>query len=140
MSTLALLLCIVVLAHGFPHDDVHDEHHDGEHQHKIQKRAFTCKIDLSLPCECFNPFQGTTNFFLGDGPRNCESAKACYVKVTSGCADAKPARGGGRCQGKDACKEDPEQIRTTTTTTSAPTTTKEDCTGIKETDILKSNV
>ena len=124
MSTAALLLCIVVLAHGFPNDDVHDEHHDGEYQHKIQKRAFTCRIDLSLPCECFNPFLGQSHFFLGDGPTVCKTANACYVPATSGCSDAKPARGGGRCQAEKACKEDVPE-----TTTSTPT--KKECIGKK---------
>ena len=68
-----------------------------------QKRAATCDIDTSSPCECTNPFLGTDNFFLGDPKQNCQAAKACYVKNLSGCSDARQSRGGGRCQSKQAC-------------------------------------
>merc|ERR1719318_809687 len=64
-----------------------------------------CVIDPSMPCECTNPFLGTDNFFLGDATKNCNAAKACYVKNLSGCADARQSRGGNRCQSKLACKQ-----------------------------------
>jgi len=70
----------------------------------VEKRAASCDMDPSLPCECINPFLGTENFFLGEAARLCESAKACYVKNLSGCADSRQSRGGGRCQSKEACK------------------------------------
>merc|ERR1711903_296812 len=76
---IASLLSLVILVHG------------------------DCVIDPSMPCECTNPFLGTDNFFLGDATKNCNAAKACYVKNLSGCADARQARGGGRCQSKLAC-------------------------------------
>merc|ERR1711928_186626 len=85
LVTSSFVLSLVVLAHG------------------SQKRAASCDIDTSLPCECTNPFLGTDNFFLGDAKQNCKSAKACYVKNLSGCSDARQARGGGRCQSKLAC-------------------------------------
>eukprot|EP00091_Calanus_sinicus_P005757 TRINITY_DN1625_c0_g1_i6.p2 TRINITY_DN1625_c0_g1~~TRINITY_DN1625_c0_g1_i6.p2 ORF type:complete len:104 (-),score=13.62 TRINITY_DN1625_c0_g1_i6:513-824(-) len=55
--TFALFLSLVVLVHG------------------------DCVIDPSMPCECTNPFLGTDNFFLGDPVKNCNAAKACYVKT-----------------------------------------------------------
>merc|ERR1719318_2186172 len=85
MSSLTLsvasLLSLVILVHG------------------------DCVIDPSMPCECTNPFLGTDNFFLGDPTKNCNAAKACYVKNLSGCADARQSRGGNRCQSKLACKQ-----------------------------------
>merc|ERR1719318_1439795 len=85
MSSLTLsvasLLSLVILVHG------------------------DCVIDPSMPCECTNPFLGTDNFFLGDATKNCNAAKACYVKNLSGCADARQSRGGNRCQSKLACKQ-----------------------------------
>jgi len=62
-----------------------------------------CDYDPSYPCECTNPFLGTENYFLGDPKQNCKSAKACYVKTVSGCKDRRQAKGGGRCQSKEAC-------------------------------------
>ena len=70
----------------------------------VEKRAASCDIDPSITCECTNPFLGTDNFFLGEAARLCESAKSCYVKNLSGCADSRQSRGGGRCQSKEACK------------------------------------
>ena len=107
-----------MLAHAKPHEDVHEGHHGK------QKRAASCVIDASLPCECTNPFLGTENFFLGDGKRNCKNAKACYVANKSGCSDATPARGGGRCQSKEACKptdDKPKEGTTPKLTTPKPT-------------------
>merc|ERR1740137_314272 len=69
----------------------------------IDKRAASCDIDPSIPCECTNPFIGTENFFLGDSVQNCKVARACYVKNLSGCSDSRQAKGGGRCQSKQAC-------------------------------------
>ena len=63
----------------------------------VEKRAASCDIDPSITCECTNPFLGTDNFFLGEAARLCESAKSCYVKNLSGCADSRQSRGGGRC-------------------------------------------
>ena len=121
LRTAALLLCVLMLAHAKPHEDVHEGHHGK------QKRAASCVIDASLPCECTNPFLGTENFFLGDGKRNCKNAKACYVANKSGCSDATPARGGGRCQSKEACKptdDKPKEGTTPKLTTPKPTTTE----------------
>merc|ERR1719341_2492851 len=92
--TVASLLALVLLVHG------------------------DCVIDPSMPCECTNPFLGTDNFFLGDATKNCNSAKACYVKNLSGCADARQSRGGNRCQSKLACKS--KQPDTTVKPTSEP--------------------
>merc|ERR1719186_2571218 len=122
LRTAALLLCVLMLAHAKPHEDHHGK----------QKRAASCVIDASLPCECTNPFLGTENFFLGDGKRNCKNAKACYVANKSGCSDATPARGGGRCQSKEACKptttestdDKPKEGTTPKLTTPKPTTTE----------------
>ena len=86
----------------------------------VEKRAASCDIDPSIPCECTNPFLGTDNFFLGDPARLCESAKACYVKNLSGCADSRQSRGGGRCQSKDACKPELGVPSTVVPTTGAP--------------------
>ena len=70
----------------------------------LEKRAATCDIDLSIPCECTNPFLETDDhFFLGDPKHTCKAARACYVKPLSGCSDVTQARGGGRCQSKVAC-------------------------------------
>eukprot|EP00091_Calanus_sinicus_P005751 TRINITY_DN1625_c0_g1_i10.p1 TRINITY_DN1625_c0_g1~~TRINITY_DN1625_c0_g1_i10.p1 ORF type:complete len:249 (-),score=48.85 TRINITY_DN1625_c0_g1_i10:112-825(-) len=97
--SFALFLSLLVLVHG------------------------DCVIDPSMPCECTNPFLGTDNFFLGDPVKNCNAAKACYVKNLSGCADARQSRGGNRCQSKLACK--PEPPSTTAEPTSPETTPSE---------------
>eukprot|EP00092_Neocalanus_flemingeri_P024909 GFUD01027014.1.p1 GENE.GFUD01027014.1~~GFUD01027014.1.p1 ORF type:complete len:195 (-),score=49.93 GFUD01027014.1:144-728(-) len=89
LRTAALLLCVLVSVSANPE--------------KKKKRAASCDIDPSLPCECSNPFLGTPTFYLGDPKRNCKAAKACYVDNKSGCSDARSARGGGRCQSKSAC-------------------------------------
>ena len=90
-----LLLSLVIIVHG------------------NQKRAASCEVDYSIPCECTNPFLGTDNFFLGDPKQNCKAAKACYVKNLSGCSDARQSRGGGRCQSKQACAPEPTVIPAT---------------------------
>ena len=70
----------------------------------LERRAATCDIDLSIPCKCTNPFlEADDNFFLGDPNHTCKRAKACYVANLSGCSDVTQARGGGRCQSKEAC-------------------------------------
>ena len=136
LRTAALLLCVLVLVHTQPHEDVHEEHHDHEGHHGKQKGAASCEIDTSLPCECTNPFLGTNNFHLGDAKLNCKHAKACYVANKSGCSDAKSARGGGRCQSKDACPteddttgDDTSEDDTTGDDTSEDDTTGDDTTG-----------
>ena len=125
LRTAAILLSVLVLAHAKPHEDVHEDHHDheGHHGHGQQKRAASCEIDPSLPCECTNPFLGTNNFHLGDAKLNCKHAKACYVADQSGCSDSGPARGGGRCQSKEACPTEEKAVTTGTTPKTATTTT-----------------
>ena len=89
----------------------------------INKRANSCNYDPSASCECWIPFIGTENFFLGDPEHNCKRAKACYVKNSSGCSDIKQARGGGRCQSKLACNVGP------TTTPPPPPVLEPKCPG-----------
>jgi len=89
---------------------------------KPHLKGASCETDPSLPCECTNPFDPSSeHFFLGNADVNCKRAKVCYVKNQSGCTDTTQSRGGGRCQSKEACV-----LRTTPTpsTVSTPGSTK----------------
>jgi len=86
----------------------------------LDKRAASCDIDPTIPCECTNPFIGTDSFFLGDPTRNCQKASACYVKNLSGCSDVRQSRGGGRCQSKEACNPATQPPPTVTTEVTPP--------------------
>jgi len=71
---------------------------------KPHLKGASCETDLTLPCECTNPFDASSeHYFLGNSDVNCKRAKVCYVKNQSGCTDTTQSRGGGRCQSKEAC-------------------------------------
>merc|ERR1712215_636219 len=93
---------------------------------KPHLKGASCETDLTLPCECTNPFDPSSeHYFLGNADVNCKRAKVCYVKNQSGCTDTTQSRGGGRCQSKEACvlHTNPATTVATPQTTETPVST-----------------
>jgi hypothetical protein len=57
-------------------------------------------------CTCINPFLGTGAEYVGDSTITCPRLGACYVPCNADCNDLKPAKGGGRCYSRLACRPD----------------------------------
>jgi hypothetical protein len=57
-------------------------------------------------CTCINPFIGTGAEYVGDSTITCPRLGACYVSCNADCNDLRPAKGGGRCYSRVACRPD----------------------------------
>jgi hypothetical protein len=57
-------------------------------------------------CTCINPFIGTGAEYVGDSTITCPRLGACYVPCNADCNDLRPAKGGGRCYSRVACRPD----------------------------------
>jgi len=56
------------------------------------------------PCECFNPFLGTTISHKGDSDKLCGAKWAfCYVPCSADCSDIEPTSNASRCTSTAAC-------------------------------------
>ena len=42
------------------------------------------------PCECINPFQGTSRWYKGNPDHLCPDKGLCYVACDRGCSDQAP--------------------------------------------------
>ena len=49
---------------------------------------------------------GTSTEYVGDSSITCPRVSACYVSCQADCNDLQPAKGGGRCFSRLACRTD----------------------------------